>query len=56
MRRVIVSSPDESGDDLFAHFSEIRLEGFKGFAEGQKVTFQAKMEPKVAEIPGKNHT
>jgi cold shock protein len=39
-------TPDEGGDDLFAHFSEIRSEGFKSLAEGQKVTFEAKMGAK----------
>lgn len=29
----------ESGPDVFAHFSEIKTEGFKTLAEGQKVGF-----------------
>ena len=32
-------TPDDGGDDLFAHFSEINMSGFKTLAEGQKVTF-----------------
>lgn len=32
-------SPDESGDDLFAHFSEIQADGFKSLQDGQKVSF-----------------
>jgi CspA family cold shock protein len=32
-------SPDDSGDDLFAHFSEIKAEGFKSLQDGQKVSF-----------------
>ena len=32
-------SPDDSGDDLFAHFSEIQSEGFKTLQDGQKVSF-----------------
>ncbi len=39
-------TPDEGGADLFAHFSEIRADGFKSLAEGQKVTFEAKTGPK----------
>jgi CspA family cold shock protein len=39
-------TPDKGGDDLLAHFSEIRTEGFKSLAEGQKVTFEVKMGPK----------
>ncbi|RZV34140.1 MAG: cold-shock protein [Chromatiales bacterium] len=29
----------ESGPDVFAHFSEIKGDGFKTLAEGQKVEF-----------------
>ncbi|MCG6659607.1 cold-shock protein [Halomonas campisalis] len=32
-------SPDDSGDDLFAHFSEIQADGFKSLQDGQKVSF-----------------
>ena len=39
-------TPDEGGEDLFAHFSEIQAQGFKSLQEGQKVTFEVKMGPK----------
>ncbi|MBI9011734.1 MAG: cold-shock protein [Clostridiales bacterium] len=29
----------ENGTDVFAHFSQIKIEGFKTLEEGQKVTF-----------------
>lgn len=29
----------ECGDDVFAHFSAINLDGFKTLEEGQKVSF-----------------
>lgn len=29
----------EDGDDLFVHFSEIQMEGFKTLTEGQEVVF-----------------
>jgi len=30
----------EDGDDLFVHFSEIQMEGFKSLDEGQPVAFE----------------
>ena len=36
----------ESGSDLFVHFSEIKSDGFKTLAEGQKVTFETADGPK----------
>ena len=32
-------TPDNGGQDLFAHFSAIQGNGFKTLAEGQKVSF-----------------
>lgn len=32
----------EDGKDLFAHFSEIKKDGFKTLEEGQNVTFEIK--------------
>lgn len=39
-------TPDEGGEDLFAHFSAIEIEGFKTLREGQKVTFEVVTGPK----------
>ena len=39
-------TPDEGGDDLFAHFSAIQSSGFKTLAEGQKVSFDITNGPK----------
>jgi CspA family cold shock protein len=39
-------TPDGGGEDLFAHFSEIRSNGFKSLKENQKVTFEVTQGPK----------
>ena len=39
-------TPDDGGEDLFAHFSEIQSSGFKSLQEGQKVSFEIKQGPK----------
>lgn len=33
-------APDDGSKDLFAHFSEIKSEGFKTLAEEQRVRFE----------------
>ena len=37
---------DSGGEDLFAHFSEIRADGFKSLKENDKVEFEVKEGPK----------
>ena len=32
--------PEGGGDDVFAHFSEIQMEGYKSLNEGQEVEYQ----------------
>lgn len=39
-------TPDEGGDDLFAHFSAIVATGYKSLKEGEKVTFDVTEGPK----------
>jgi CspA family cold shock protein len=39
-------TPDDGGDDLFAHCSAIQMNGVKTLKEGQKVTFEATQGPK----------
>jgi CspA family cold shock protein len=39
-------TPDSGGKDLFAHFSEIKGEGFKSLAENQRVEFEVKQGQK----------
>jgi CspA family cold shock protein len=39
-------APDEGGEDVFAHFSAIEMEGYKSLREGQKVEFDVLQGPK----------
>jgi CspA family cold shock protein len=39
-------TPDGGGEDLFAHFSAITMDGFKTLKEGQKVSFEVTQGPK----------
>lgn len=39
-------TPDDGGEDLFAHFSAISMNGFKTLKEGQKVSFDVTKGPK----------
>jgi len=39
-------TPDDGGEDLFAHFSAIQMNGFKTLKEGQKVQFEVVQGPK----------
>lgn len=39
-------TPDDGGEDLFAHFSAIQSNGFKTLAEGQRVNFDVTTGPK----------
>ncbi len=39
-------SNDDTGEDVFVHFSAIQIDGFKTLAEGQKVIFETEQDPK----------
>ena len=39
-------SPDEGGDDIFAHFSSIEMDGYKSLKAGQEVSFDTCEGPK----------
>ena len=35
-------TPDEGGEDVFAHFSAIKSDGFKSLKENQRVSFKSR--------------
>ncbi len=39
-------TPDDGSEDLFAHFSAIKMDGYKTLKEGQKVTYDLKVGEK----------
>lgn len=39
-------TPDDGGEDLFAHFSAIQSAGFKSLQENQKVSYDVTTGPK----------
>ncbi|MDR0528747.1 MAG: cold-shock protein [Zoogloeaceae bacterium] len=39
-------TPDDGSEDLFAHFSNINMGGFKTLKEGEKVMFDVVQGPK----------
>lgn len=38
--------PDDGGSDVFAHFSAIRMDGFRTLKQGAKVSFELIQGPK----------
>ena len=42
-------TPDDGGQDLFAHHTAINMQGFKSLKDGQKVSFEVTQGPKGAQ-------
>lgn len=38
--------PDGGGDDVFAHFSAVQMEGFRTLKQGSRVSFEVVQGPK----------
>lgn len=41
-------SPEDGSEDLFVHFSNVMMDGFKTLAEDEEVTFEIEDGPKGA--------
>lgn len=39
-------TPDDGGKELFAHFKDVQIEGFKTLKEGQRVSYEKSVGPK----------
>jgi len=39
-------SPNDGGDDVFAHYSAIDMDGYKTLTEGQEVEYELEQGPK----------
>ncbi len=39
-------TPSDGGDDVFAHYSAIEMDGYKTLKEGQKVEYEVQEGPK----------
>jgi cold shock protein len=46
--------PDNGGPDLFVHISAVERAGLHGLAEGQKLSFEAKTDPRRGKTSAEN--
>ena len=46
--------PDNGGPDVFVHISAIERAGLHGLAEGQKLSFEAKVDPRRGKTNAEN--
>ena len=46
--------PDDGGNDVFVHISAVERAGFSNLAEGPKVSYEVKMDPKKGKASAEN--
>ena len=47
---------DEGGEDIFVHFSEIKMDGFRTLKDGQKVSFEVERDANNGKLRAKDVT
>ncbi len=45
-------SPSDGGDDVFAHYTAIEMDGYKTLSEGQQVEYELEQGPKGPKAAG----
>jgi CspA family cold shock protein len=48
------TQPDNGGTDVFVHISAVERAGLSSLAEGQKVSYEEKMDPKKGKASAEN--
>ena len=46
--------PDDGGNDVFVHISAVERAGLSGLAEGQKISYEVKVDPKRGKSSAEN--
>ena len=47
-------APDDGGNDIFVHISAVERAGLSSLAEGQKISFEVKIDPKRGKSSAEN--
>ena len=46
--------PDDGGNDVFVHISAVERAGLSNLAEGQKLSYEVKMDPRKGKASAEN--
>src|SRR5262249_33718768 len=47
-------APDDGGNDIFVHISAVERAGLSGLAEGQKISYEVKVDPRRGKSSAEN--
>ncbi|WP_027584875.1 cold-shock protein [Bradyrhizobium sp. Ai1a-2] len=47
-------APDDGGNDIFVHISAVERAGLSGLTEGQKISYEVKVDPKRGKSSAEN--